>query len=279
MKKKIKIDFCDFWGGFEKVNNYFYNLLSKDFDVEISINPDFLFFSVFGSSHLSYKCTKIFFSGENIGPDFNDCDYSMCYDYIDDIRHYRLPLYILYDGYYDLVNKNIIENSSKYLDRKFCNFVVSNGGNPKRNDFFLKLSKYKIVDSGGKFWNNVGRPVSNKRDFQSEYKFSIAFENNAYRDTRIGYTTEKIMEPMLVDSIPIYWGNPDVYKDFNSRSFINYYDFKNEDDMIEYIIHLDKNDSDYMKVINKPWFVDNQIPETSKRENIKSFLHKIFEKK
>ena len=36
IKRKIKIDFTDFWGGFEKTNNYFYNLLSKDFDVEIS---------------------------------------------------------------------------------------------------------------------------------------------------------------------------------------------------------------------------------------------------
>ena len=31
MKKKIKIDFSDFWGGFDKTNNYFYNILKIHF--------------------------------------------------------------------------------------------------------------------------------------------------------------------------------------------------------------------------------------------------------
>lgn len=48
IRRKIKIS--DFWGGFEKTNNCFYNLLSKDFDVEISDDPEFLFYSVFGNS-------------------------------------------------------------------------------------------------------------------------------------------------------------------------------------------------------------------------------------
>jgi alpha(1,3/1,4) fucosyltransferase len=276
---KISIDFCDFWSDFNKKDNWFYNLISEDNEVEISDNPDFLIYSVFGKKHLNYNCTKIFFSGENIGPNFNECDYSMCFDWLDDERHYRLPLYVLYSGYYDLVNKKIESDKSKYLDRKFCNFIVSNPGNPIRNNFFLKLNNYKKVDSGGRFWNNIGGPVVDKVKFQADYKFSLAFENNAYRDSRIGYTTEKIMEPMKVNSIPIYWGNPEVYKDFNNKSFINYHDFKNDDELIEYLIFLDQNDDEYMKILNQPWFTDNKIPETNKRENIKAFLYKIFENK
>lgn len=272
MRSKIKLNFSDFWGGFNKTDNYFYNLISEDYDIEISDNPEFLIYSVFGNNHRKYNCTKIFFSGENIGPNFNECDYSMCFDWLDNNRHYRLPLYVLYDGYYDLVNKRIDES---LFNRKFCNFIVSNGANPIRNNFFIKLSKYKKVDSGGRFMNNIGSPVSNKLDFQSQYKFSIAFENNAYRDSRIGYTTEKIMEPMKVNSIPIYWGNEWVDKDFNTKSFINYYDFKSEDEMIEYIIYLDNNKDEYMKVMTEPWLYE--IPETNKKENIKSFLYKIFE--
>lgn len=278
--KRISIDFCDFWPGFDKKNNWFYNLISQDFDIEISNNPDFLIYSVFGKTHLNYKCIKIFFSGENIGPDFNECDYSLCFDFLNDKRHYRLPLYVLYDGYYDLVNKNISdleEDKHIYIDRKFCNFVVSNPNNPLRNNFFMKLNKYKDIDSGGRFLNNIGRYINNKVEFQSNYKFSLAFENNAYREYRIGYTTEKIMEPMRVNSIPIYWGNPDVGRDFNTKSFINYHDFKNEDELMEYIIFLDKNDDEYMKILKQPWFVDNKIPESNKKENIKTFLYKIFE--
>src|SRR5207249_8371440 len=43
-----------------------------------------------------------------------------------------------------------------------------------------------------------------KRAFISQYKFTIAFENSSYP----GYHTEKILDPMMVDSLPIYWGNP-----------------------------------------------------------------------
>ena len=34
--KKIKINFTDWWSGFDKTNNYFYNLLKDEFDIEIS---------------------------------------------------------------------------------------------------------------------------------------------------------------------------------------------------------------------------------------------------
>lgn len=272
--KKIKIDFSDFWPGFDKTNNYFYNLLKENFLVEISNKPDFLFFSIFGNENQRYRCKKIFYTGENIPPPTGFCDWSFSFDYINDSRNYRLPHYLLYDGYYDLIDKKV---DKSLFDRKFCSFVVSNGNCNERNDFFNKLSKYKKVDSGGRFLNNIGYAVNDKRKFQSEYKFSITFENNAYRPQHPGYTTEKVMESMISNSIPIYWGNPKVDLEFNTKSFINFYDFKSTDDMIEYIIELDNDVDKYMKVLNEPWFVDNQIPENNKIENIKSFLYKIFE--
>ena len=60
-------------------------------------------------------------------------------------------------------------------------------------------------------------------DFIKDYKFVISFENSSYP----GYTTQKLIEPMLVNSSPIYWGNKSVGKDFNTKSFINvfYYYF------------------------------------------------------
>ena len=275
MKKKIKIEFCDWWSGFDKTNNYFYNLLKEEFDVIITDNPDYLFFSVFGNKHLNYKCKKIFYTGENIAPPLHYCDYSFSFDYLDDERNYRLPHYLLYDGYYELQRPKIIDES--LAKRKFCNFVVSNNGCQERNTFYTELSRYKKVDSGGRFANNIGSPVDNKVKFQSEYKFSIAFENNAYRPQHPGYTTEKIMEPMTVNSVPIYWGNPEIGKEFNTKSFINFYDFDSIDSIINYIEYLDNNDKKYLELLNQPWFDEYNIPENNKIENIKSFLYKIFE--
>lgn len=273
MRNKIKINFTDFWSGFNPRDNYFYNLLIQEFDVEISNNPDFLFFSIFGNNHQYYKCKKIFYTGENIAPPLDYADYSFSFDYLDDPRNYRLPHYLLYDGYYDLVDKKIDDS---LVNRKFCSFVVSNGGCDVRNKFFEKLSKYKKVDSGGRFANNIGYAVDNKRKFQSEYKFAITFENNAYRPQHIGYTTEKIMEAMVVNTMPIYWGNPKIDLEFNTKSFINWYDFKSEDDLVDYIIELDKNDDKYLEKLNNFWFIENKIPEENKEENIKNFLFKIF---
>jgi len=275
MKKKIKIDFSDFWGGFNKTDNYFYNLLKEEFDVEISNNPDYLFFSVFGKNHQSYRCNKIFYTGENVEPPLGYCQWSFSFDYLNDSRNYRLPHYLLYDGYYELVRPKIIDES--FAKRKFCNFVSSNGNCSERNTFVQQLSKYKKVDSGGRWMNNIGYAVDDKLKFQSEYKFSIAFENNAYRSQHPGYTTEKIMQPMTVNSIPVYWGNPLIYKEFNTKSFINFYDFGYTGNMIEYIIELDNNDNKYLEMLKTDWLPGNIIPEENKIENIKSFLYKIFE--
>jgi hypothetical protein len=275
MKRKIKIDFSDFWRGFNKTDNYFYNLLKKEFDIEISSQPDYLFFSIFGNSHQNYKCVKIFYTGENIAPPLGYCQYSFSFDYLDDPRNYRLPHYLLYDGYYELERPKVIEDYM--VNRKFCNFVASNGNCQERNQFVQELSKYKQVDCGGRFMNNIGYAVTDKRKFQSEYKFSVAFENNAYRPQHIGYTTEKIMEPMTVNSIPLYWGNPRIDLEFNTKSFLNFYEFGDFDKMIEYIIELDKNNDKYLEVLRTPWFENNISPDNNKLENIKSFLYKIFE--
>ena len=71
----------------------------------------------------------------------------------------------LYDGYYELVRSKVVEQSM--VNRKFCNFVASNGNCKERNDFVTELSKYKKVDSGGRWMNNIGYAVPDKRKFQS----------------------------------------------------------------------------------------------------------------
>lgn len=90
--------------------------------------------------------------------------------------------------------------------------------------------------------------VQGKMDFISNYKFTIAFENNIFR----GYTTEKLYQPFQVNSIPIYSGNPDVLEDYNPKAFINVADYKNFDEVIEKVIELDNNDELYMQMLREP---------------------------
>jgi hypothetical protein len=265
----VKIDFCDFWGDFNKTDNFFYNLLKEDYEVEISESPDYIFYSVFGNNHKNYSCTKIFYTGENISPDFNLCDYAFTFKDLDDPRNYRLPLYVLHPAYYNLTQKQVDDS---LLDRKFCNFIFSNGGGQQRNELFEKLSQYKKVDSGGQWMNNLGYTVQDKLAFQSQYKFSIAFENVAGYPNE-GYITEKILDPMSVNSVPIYKGGSLVSQDFNSKSFINGNDFATIDELVDYIIEIDQDDSKYLEMLQQPWFYNNKIPDNYLKENIKQFLN------
>lgn len=262
---KLKIWFADFWDLFNKYDNYFIDVLKKIYEIELDEkNPDVLFFSVFGVSHWGYNCRKIMFIGENIRPDFEAADFSFSFDHDSyNGKNFRLPLYCIWNDPLKLLNKPSGEEllASK---TKFCNFVFSNASATKRIDFFRKLSKYKKVDSGGRLLNNIGYRIKDKLEFQSRYKFSIAFENEEYP----GYTTEKIFEPMLAGSVPIYWGNPLVEKDFNTKSFLNYNDFRNDDELIERIIELDNNDDLYLDMLRQPWFKDGMVNEFASPERI-----------
>lgn len=252
---KIKIDFVDFWPDIIKTDNYFYNLLAEKYNVTIdSINPDLIFYSCFGTEYLRYKCKRIYFTGENIRPDFTACDFAFSFDFISSKKHFRLPLYSLYIDNHKM-NEKIEQLKSKedlkaIWDKKskFCCMVVSNPRASKRIDFFKKLSKVIAVDSGGKVLNNVGGRVKNKMEFINDYKFVFAFENESVA----GYTTEKILEPIFKDCIPIYWGNPLVFKDFNPERFINYHDFKNEEDLIERLLVINDNPEIALEMLAKP---------------------------
>lgn len=268
----IKIDFCDFWGGFDKHNNYFTALLKKKYNVIIDSNPDFLIYSCFGFRHLTYNCCRIFYTGENIRPNWNGCDYAFSFDWTDHPNHYRLPLFLMYDDPHKLEIPKPDPRSILAGKTKFCNMVVSGTSGRKGVDFFHKLSAYKKVDSGGRFLNNIGGPVKNKREFIRDYKFTFAFENASFP----GYTTEKIMEAMLEQTIPIYWGNPLINRDFNPKSFINANDYRDDEALLARIRELDENDELYMKMLAEPWLNEGRIPGTWEESSILGQFEKIF---
>mgnify|MGYP004449961835 CR=1 FL=1 len=198
----------------------------------------------------------------------------MAFDWIQyEDRYLRLPLYQVRDNFKDFPRVKVID-PEKALNRKFCSLVVSNlkNASPMREQFFRLLSEYKQVDSGGRLWNNVGGPVKDKGEFISNYKFNIAFENSKVH----GYTTEKIMDPMVVNSIPIYWGNPAIGREFNPKSFVNVDDFSSLEQAVEYIVKLDTDNDLYLKMLNEPWTVSDSI--FNWQESLTAFLKNIIDK-
>jgi len=270
--RTIQLDFSDFWEGFDKENNFFTNLLRQSFEIKISDTPDFLIYSTPGSKHKAYSCTKIFYTGESEIPDYSECDYSISFEITENERNIRFPLYVLYGEIEQLLAAKKPYDEIQNQHTKFCNMVVSNGNATKRIEFFHELSKYKKVDSGGKFLNNIGGPVANKMEFISKYKFSISFENTSHQ----GYTTEKIIEPMYAGSMPVYWGNPEIAMDFNTQSFLNWHEFGSDKALIDRIIELDQNESLYEEVYNQPYLLQNKLTPYSDKARLLKFLEAIF---
>lgn len=277
--KEIKINFVDFWPGFNKTNNYFYNLLIQKYKVHLDDNPDFLFYSCYNKEYLNYNCTRIFYTAENIRPDFLACDFAFSFDYNNKKNHFRLPLYSMYVELHGLLDKLQTLPHREEARRiwrgktKFCCMVVSNPNSPKRLDFFKNLSKIKQVDSGGSVFNNIGGKVANKAEFIKDYKFVISFENSIYD----GYTTEKILEPIHADCIPIYWGNTLVDKDFNPSRFINYNKFKSEKELIERLIEIEQNEDMAIDMLLQPAFSIDKRTHEEERMDVLEILETIIE--
>ena len=281
--KTIKVAFVDFWAGCDIENHIICKALKLYYCLEF-VEPnraDYVFFSVFGNEHwfLPDDTVKIFYTGENLFPDFNICDYAIGFDWIDvDDRYIRLPNYYATDFFLKKVElmqqKHKLDSEKNYFDRDFCSFVVSNStGNPIRGQVFEKLSNYKKVDSGGKWMNNVDGPVKDKLLFEKTHKFSICFENESHP----GYTTEKIIEAYAAQTIPIYWGDPLITKVFNPYSFINVNEVHSLDELVSKVEQIDNDKELYMKMLMTPALKDISYSYESRFHQLSEFLRNIIE--
>lgn len=287
--KKIKINFVDFWPDLNNENNFFLQLLSKHYEVEIHDDPDILFYSKFGFEHLKYKCKKVFYTGENIKPDFKECDYSFSFEETDK-RNFCFPHFVEYNGFFELMNGHFnLEHSTMREKEKteFCSFMASNFGATERIQFVEKLMQYKKVDCSGPVLYNMetknvpGKEIENRvyKDWRREkldiihnYKFTIAFENEQSQN----YVTEKIFQPLLVKSIPIYWGASNIDEYFNPKAFINVSKFESFDDAIKEIVKIDQNPALYNEYITQPPILKDSKISNITIENILDRLEMII---
>lgn len=284
MKKKIKIKFVDFWEKWNPEDNFITNTLRKKFDVIISDDPDYIIYSNFNRyfDHIKYQeCIKIFYTQENLCPDFNFADYGIGFENIHfGDRYLKFPICFVPERYEKSWKKMLVKHKSVEIetasDRAFCSFVVSNGkADIIRQQFFEKLCKYKKVDSGGKYMNNIGIPegVPDKLLFEQQHKFSLCFENSR----QPGYMTEKIVEAFAAGTVPIYWGDPLVANMFNEDSFIDVGIFASLDEAMDYIIAIDQDDERYKKMLLTPALKSqNQEIWEEKQEELEQYLYNIF---
>ena len=261
---EISIKYVGFWDTWNIYNNKFNEALGINNRVRViekgSIeNPDILFYSRYTKGeHLNYDCIKIYFTGENDFPDFNECDYALSFHEVTfGERHLRYPLYMLYE--YDQLSNPLKISDKEAVNRKFCSLLMRNSNNcdPKRLRIIDEVGKYKDIDYGGSFRNNIGGNVDEKIPFIHGYKFNLALENSVVD----GYVTEKILEPMVASTIPIYWGSERAKKDFNPEAFINVDDYDNLDNFLKALKRIDEDAELYLKMLRAPKLIKGVSPD------------------
>ena len=267
----MKITFSDFWQypkAFDPNNNFFIHVIRELYENVEIVHPedaDVMFFSVFGNENGRYKnCKKIFFTGENISPNFKKCDYSLTFEK-DSYggKNFRLPLWYLYVDWFNvktydnpqwLIPESYLYGENEFTLKpkdKFCTIVYGKQIESRINAVQNISSNYKNVDVFGKANPNHYLPDGEKYklDLISNYKFSLCYENSVTP----GYHTEKLLHGKIAGNIPIYYGDITVDKDFNPECFINA-TYLTDEDLIEKICMVDNSDKICSRMRNQPIF-------------------------
>ena len=305
-QEPLRIWFEDFWAGFQSDYNFFTLLLTsrgKSWILDEKM-PEFVIVGPYTENHKRFSPfeaggpIKIMFTGENTRPR-DDMNFNIGFDYRpNDSTYLRLPLWIIEINWFGCDPERVVNPKPFPLERitdvfpdeiagrhLFCGFVVSNPNNPLRNEAFHRLSMYKPVASGGALFNNIGHKLEGgpgggggeltKLDFFKQCKFALVFENSEYP----GYVTEKLLHAKAAGCIPIYWGDPDIAKEFNPEAFVDARRLLGSgpkpdwDALIEEVKRIDTNGHRWLQMYNTPLF----YPDTLERiENTMTAFVNMF---
>ena len=271
-KPIISLNFSDCPPQFE---NYFLPILEEKYTVRLDERPDFLVYALTGHRHRLYNCVKIYVHHETYLPNWKECDYAILPIDLNDSRVLHIPIFAFDRSPQPLIRGGEDWAAIQKMKTRFCAALSSyeNHTVKERTQFFKTLTRRQRIDSPGRGMNNTGfSGIGDKLTFYQSYRFVLAFENKE----RIGWTTEKMYDPLAAYAIPIFWGDRNASKYFNPDSFINAHDFRSHEELAEYVCHVDRTPDLYRKYLRATPFRDNLPPEEFSRERVLHFFERIF---
>lgn len=228
------------------------------------------------------KCpgVRILVTGENHPIDLNNFDYCLTHEFVENDRCHRLPFW-QYISLFDPPTRAALTQPRTPLTaeelraqkRKFCAFVSYNAAAKERVHMVKNLMKRRELSCGGPFLNNIGYCVKDKRAFQKDHLFSVAYENEATP----GYQTEKIVDAFAARSIPLYWGSDRVEDEFNPKAFVHARRFRTEAEFIDHVVALSEDYDRMAAMLNETPIVDPHALDKAEAELL-AFFTAIFER-
>jgi hypothetical protein len=286
----IRVDFRGFWKGFDCKEVFFFKyLLDENFLILDKNNPQIIIYSDNHDSHsteLEDHTPRVFYSVENYPIPKHLFKYTLTY-HKDSKSNFRFNNFFYYPFFHEITNNRLSDEYLYLRNRKkdkHINFIYSNSKGKMRNDFYKFLSEHYEIDSYGKHQNNMGPLPSVRKDMYSgvmqknillsQYKFTIAFENSL----GLNYISEKIWQPLAVNSIPIYWGSPAIFDFFNRKKII-YISSKSEfGGALKKIKEINSSESLYQDFLNEPIFKDEKTKTKFKFINLSKRLVNFFDR-
>lgn len=177
---------------------------------------------------------------------------------------------------------SIKSNDYNKKKTKFCAYMYS-AHHEHRAHFFYLFNNYKHVDALGQSCKNIEINTDRTKYNQdmtyldeavqlySDYKFVLALENKMVE----GFVTEKIINPLIANCIPIYWGPDNVFEFINKDRFIYAIDY-DDSDLMKRIKEIDENENLFNEIINKPIYCTDKDPETIFAQ-FKEEINKLFQ--
>ena len=229
-KRTVTLNIARFWTGatVEEIVDTLLPDLTPYYDFIASDAPQILLYGPYSGALPLGRSIKVFIGCENLRPLMDECDWAFGVYHEEYIRHPRYMRFARWGDDTHLIQPERDWCAILKAKTRFCAFLFAQP-NPYREAFFRALSRYKPVDAPGRSMNNMPSidPVPGqidwnaKRAFLRQCKFVVAFENSSAP----GYNTEKLTHAIEADSLPIYWGDPEIGRSFNLERFINARDF------------------------------------------------------
>lgn len=238
----------------------------------IQINKNISFYSVFGNRDIikfDKREVKIFVTGENVHfGDLNkyadnmlaekDINLSLGFDYFEDERYMRFPLWLRTQFAPEMTEADIITRVRELRyptignRTKFASLVARYDWNGTRSAIYNQLQHIDKIYCPSSVLHNDDSLVTefddNKDAYMRQFCFNICPENsNSY-----GYVTEKIFDAIYAGCIPIYWGSYNKPEsDILNHDAIIFWnkDDSNEDAIhrIEELYHDEKKMEDFLR--------------------------------
>ncbi len=266
-RPELSVSYHKFWRGFRAQGHFLGKALARRFQVKTeAIGRDVQFYGVFGRAEFASvegtRPLRVWWSGEAQEPSraIFDLHFGSLPASLLGERWHRLPVWV---PSLDFDAPSTDPRSVKRLlgprrpaeGARFCNFLYSNPTS-LRAEFFLRLNARRPVDSLGRLLPDAPKPVADKLAVLGRYRTTIAFENALSP----GYVTEKLAHPLLVGSVPIYWGADEAKQDFNPRAFVFARDFPTMKDLIDHVLALDDSREALAAMAAEPAFPGDRLP-------------------